>query len=142
MEELEKRTGGIWKPSPGSVYPLLSWLQENNYTKEIPGEKGDYVKRYMLTAKGEEFLEKQTKLREDVSKKLGFFAPPFLWFSSQPKLLGAIHKPIRRFIMSMMDLRMLGNELTDQDLEEIGELLNSTALRIEEITERLKEQNR
>ena len=39
MEELEKRTGGRWKPSPGSVYPLLAWLLESGYTEEVPKEK-------------------------------------------------------------------------------------------------------
>ncbi len=23
--EIEKHTSGFWKPSPGSIYPLLSW---------------------------------------------------------------------------------------------------------------------
>ena len=26
--EIEKKTNGCWKPSPGSVYPLLAWLQD------------------------------------------------------------------------------------------------------------------
>jgi DNA-binding PadR family transcriptional regulator len=28
MSEIETRTGGVWKPSPGSVYPTLSMLQD------------------------------------------------------------------------------------------------------------------
>jgi DNA-binding PadR family transcriptional regulator len=51
MHEIEKRTGGFWKPSPGSVYPLLAWLQDNSYIREVPGEE-DGVKRYTLTDKG------------------------------------------------------------------------------------------
>ena len=56
MEAVKKQTGGQWKPSPGSVYPLLTWLRENNYTKELPKEVTG-IKRYMLTEKGEKFLK-------------------------------------------------------------------------------------
>lgn len=63
MEEIEKETDGRGKPSPGSVYPLLAWLQDNGYTKEIHVEETG-VKRYMLTEQGEKFFEEQTRLKE------------------------------------------------------------------------------
>ena len=47
MEDIERHTGGCWKPSPGSIYPLLSWLQDNGHIKELPVENG--LKRYELT---------------------------------------------------------------------------------------------
>lgn len=28
MSEIDTRTGGVWKPSPGSVYPTLSMLED------------------------------------------------------------------------------------------------------------------
>ena len=40
MEKIEKHAGGFWKPSPGSIYPLLSSLQEHGYIKELPTENG------------------------------------------------------------------------------------------------------
>ncbi|MCS7136732.1 MAG: PadR family transcriptional regulator, partial [Aigarchaeota archaeon] len=36
MSEVERRTNGCWRPSPGSVYPLLAWLQDNGYVREVP----------------------------------------------------------------------------------------------------------
>ena len=51
--KLQKHTGGNWKPSPGSIYPmLLAWLQDNQYIKELPHENG--LKRYELTQTGKE----------------------------------------------------------------------------------------
>ena len=45
-----------WKPSPGSIYPLLSSLQEDGLIE--PNEEGDpSLKRFSLTAKGTEELE-------------------------------------------------------------------------------------
>ena len=78
MEEIEKETDGRWKPSPGSIYPLLAWLQDNGYTKEKPTEESG-IKRYTLTEQGEKFFEKQVKLKEKLQQKLEFLAPAFLF---------------------------------------------------------------
>jgi DNA-binding PadR family transcriptional regulator len=53
-EEIEYITE--WKPSPGSIYPLLSGLQEEELIE--PKEDSDpSLKRFSLTAKGAEELE-------------------------------------------------------------------------------------
>jgi DNA-binding PadR family transcriptional regulator len=36
MTEIEKSTNGYWKPSPGSTYPLLAWLQDKGHIKDAP----------------------------------------------------------------------------------------------------------
>ena len=28
MQEIEERSGGVWRPSPGSIYPALSQLED------------------------------------------------------------------------------------------------------------------
>lgn len=41
MQEIEERSGGAWKPSPGSVYPLLAQLEDEGLVKsdESDGRK-------------------------------------------------------------------------------------------------------
>ena len=39
MDEIQKHTGGNWKPSPGSIYPLLAWLQDNAIRKRATHRK-------------------------------------------------------------------------------------------------------
>ncbi len=142
MEEIERETGGRWKPSPGSVYPLLAWLQDDGYTKELPTEEGG-IKRYKLTEKGERFFEEQIKLEERLRKKLEFLAPlPFggFWFSFHPEKLQEIQEPARRFTRALFNLKIaLQENLTEQALKEVKEFLNSTAERIEEISKKIKE---
>ena len=142
MDEIEKETNGHWKPSPGSVYPLLAWLQDSGYTKEIPTEESG-IKRYMLTKKGEEFFEEQTKFGERLRKKLEFLAPPFFsgfWLSPHSEKLREIREPAKRFIRALLSLRRtLEENLTEQALKEVGEFLNSTAEKMEEISSKLKE---
>lgn len=51
MNEIEVRSGGIWKPSPGSVYPTLQLLVDEGLLEvtETAGRR-----TYSLTATGEE----------------------------------------------------------------------------------------
>jgi len=145
MEEIGNQTGGRWKPSPGSIYPLLAWLQENGYTEEIPREEKDIIKRYTLTEKGKKFSEEQSKLKEKLAEKMEFFAPPLLsgfWFSSHPKELGKIRGPARRLARSVLDLRIaLEENISDQAMSEIAKLMNSTAEKIETISKELLKKN-
>jgi DNA-binding PadR family transcriptional regulator len=141
-ETIEKRTDGRWKPSPGSVYPLLAWLQENGYTEEMPTEESG-IKRYRLTDKGERLFEEHVKFKERLEKKLEFLAPPIIsafWFNAHPEKLRGIREPEKRFVKALFNLRRtLEKNLTEQAIKEVGELLDSTAKKIEEISEKLKE---
>lgn len=147
MGEIERQTGGRWKPSPGSIYPLLAWLQENSYTEGIPREEKDIIKRYTLTEKGKKFFEEQSKLKQKLMDKLGFSAPPLLsgfWLSSHPEELGKIRGPARRLMRSLFSLRTaLEEDFSDQALNEIARLMNNTAQKIEAISKELtkKEEN-
>lgn len=80
MSELEKDTMGWWRPRPGSIYQLLSWLQDKGYVKEVPGQ-GDGSRRYVLTESGKYLLEEQTKIREGKKERFrhfsGHFGPPY-----------------------------------------------------------------
>jgi DNA-binding PadR family transcriptional regulator len=52
IQELTERTGGVWRPSPGSVYPTLQQLQDEELVREAPSETGKRV--YELTETGRE----------------------------------------------------------------------------------------
>ena len=148
MVAIEKETGGRWKPSPGSVYPLLAWLQDNGYTKGLPKEE-DGMKRYNLTDNGEKFFEEQTKFKERLEKKLEFLAPPpppffgKVWFNSHTEKLLEIREPARRFVRALFNLKTaLEENFTEQALRDVGEFLNSTAEQIEEIGKKIKEETK
>jgi len=49
IQELESRTGGIWRPSPGSVYPTLQLLEDEGLI--VPESSGGR-KAYTLTDAG------------------------------------------------------------------------------------------
>jgi DNA-binding PadR family transcriptional regulator len=50
IQELAERTGGVWRPSPGSVYPTLQHLEEEGL---ITGEDHEGKRVFSLTAEGQ-----------------------------------------------------------------------------------------
>jgi len=93
MDEIEKKSLGYWRPSPGSVYPMLSYLEKKGYIHE---ESEDGTKRYSLQQKGREFLESARKMEASEPSWRGrahLFLPPWLDFGmGQDKLLRAFRK--------------------------------------------------
>lgn len=49
MQEVQERSDGVWRPSPGSVYPALSQLEDEGL---IRTEQGDGRKLFALTDQG------------------------------------------------------------------------------------------
>ena len=53
MEEVTARTGGMWRPGPGAVYPALLSLEEKGFV--TVGAEGERAKKpYTITEKGRE----------------------------------------------------------------------------------------
>jgi DNA-binding PadR family transcriptional regulator len=53
IQEMEQRTGGRWRPSPGSVYPTLTQLEEEGL---VTSSESDGRKRFELTDTGRTWL--------------------------------------------------------------------------------------
>lgn len=56
LAELEERTEGVWRPSPGSVYPTLQMLEDEGL---VTGEKAEGKRMYALTDAGREHVEQR-----------------------------------------------------------------------------------
>src|SRR5918994_1048936 len=54
MQEIEQRSDGVWRPSPGSVYPALQLLEDEGLVRVEPG---DGRKAYGLTDEGRAHVE-------------------------------------------------------------------------------------
>jgi len=54
MEEIESRSGGAWRPSPGSVYPALSQLEDEGL---IRADEGAGRRAFELTDEGRSYIE-------------------------------------------------------------------------------------
>jgi len=61
IRELEERSGGIWRPSPGSIYPTLQLLEDEGLVTSTE-EEGKRV--YTITAAGRAELDERRKRGE------------------------------------------------------------------------------
>ncbi len=144
MDQIQKHNGGNWKPSPGSIYPLLAWLQDNLYIKELPTENG--FKRYELTQNGKDLLEEQTKIREKFQAEAGFMTHPFFdrFFSNIPEeKTNQIRSSMKRLLAASIKVgRSLGENYSEKYLDEALEVLNEASAKLEEMNTKLKGENK
>ena len=139
MEEIEKHTGGFWKPSPGSIYPLLAWLQDNGCIEELPLENG--LKRYELTPSGKVLLEEQKTIRTKFREEVGFFPAPFgnCFMKIPQEKTVEIRDSMKRLAIAFFQL---GNTLKEnysaQALNESLSAVDATSGKLEKINKKLK----
>lgn len=144
IEEIAKRTSGKWKPSPGSIYPLLAWLQDKGIVEEVPTEEAG-IRRYKLTEKGKKLLEKEAEIRRELKTKLKFIVPPltlsFLWSAKcLPEETLEIEESERRFLSAIFELtEKLQDKFSKEVLDEVKRVLDEASRKIEEITKKLRE---
>lgn len=53
IQEIDSRTGGAWRPSPGSIYPTLQLLEDEGVITAAAGSDGGR-KRFALTEQGQQ----------------------------------------------------------------------------------------
>ncbi len=63
MADIAERSGGVWKPSPGSVYPVLSALQDEGL---VDDEKVEGKRVFSLTASGRQYTEANASALSEV----------------------------------------------------------------------------
>ena len=69
MQEIEQRSDGVWRPSPGSVYPALQQLEDEGLVASRPASAG---KAYALTDAGRAHVEEHARrARRPVGRRQG-----------------------------------------------------------------------
>jgi DNA-binding PadR family transcriptional regulator len=69
IKALEERSGGFYSPSPGMVYPALTWLEEVGYASvAAEGTK----KLYSITDSGRTYLGENREAAETMLRQLEF----------------------------------------------------------------------
>lgn len=139
-EEIEIQTNGKWKPSPGSIYPLMALMRKKGFTKELPKDN-EGRKRYSFTYKGREFLEKQIALGQEFMKKMEFLMPMLmggLQLGPNQKRLRVTREPARRLLKVFLSLNRKIERLSTSDIEEITRTLQDCSQKLEKIAQKLK----
>lgn len=121
IKELEERTGGAYRPSPGVVYPTLSMLEDEGLVRQTGAETGR--KRFELTDEGKAELERE---RPSV-------AAVFARMEEAERHAGPGRPRVGR---AMMNLGMavktrMGRPVSPEELDRIIALIDETAAAID-----------
>ncbi|MEM2865566.1 MAG: PadR family transcriptional regulator [Candidatus Hadarchaeales archaeon] len=141
MDEIERRSEGCWRPSPGSIYPLLAWLQDTGHVEEMPRDKSG-MRRYRLTRTGKKLLQEERRVWTRVGKGANFFVHPFgpPWHRLPPEKTAEVRRAMRRVVVAFMEaMGTLAEEASGEALEGMRRILEETAERFEEMSRKLRE---
>lgn len=75
IKELEERFGGAYAPSPGTVYPTLTMLEDLGYARAMPEEGGRKI--YEVTDAGRKHLEEHSATVDDIFERIAKFVEGF-----------------------------------------------------------------
>lgn len=97
MQEIEMRSDGAWRPSPGSVYPALAQLEDEGLVR---AEKAGDRRTYVLTEAGQ----------ASVDERRGELDAPWEQMSdSVDEDVAALFREMRRVGMAASQIGHLGN---------------------------------
>jgi DNA-binding PadR family transcriptional regulator len=110
ISELENRTSGIWRPSPGSVYPTLQLLEDEGL---IVAEESGGRKRFTLTTAGREEAQRAEAERTN---------PP--WHEVDDDALASWHDMKDAVFGAMNALRQVMTSGTDEQRQRAVEVID------------------
>ena len=75
IKEIEEKFGGMYSPSPGTVYPTLTMLEDLGYARVVPEEGGKKI--YEITDDGRKYLAEHSTTVNDIFERIARFVGGF-----------------------------------------------------------------
>lgn len=123
IKEIEDRLGGAYSPSPGTVYPTLTLLEELGC---LTVETGDGAKKaYTITDEGRAVLDRNRATVEAIFKKIAEVGQR-AGNVTPPQLVRAMEN-----LRLALRLRLERGKLTDQQIADVAAALDAAALTVE-----------
>jgi DNA-binding PadR family transcriptional regulator len=127
IKALEERSGGFYSPSPGMVYPALTWLEEVGYASvAAEGAK----KLYSITESGRAYLRENQDVADamldqldHIGRKMGRVREIFGSHDEEDEVIGAARNELRRALREKRGAPA-------EEKSRIAEILKEAAARI------------
>jgi DNA-binding PadR family transcriptional regulator len=124
IKEIEQRSGGVYAPSPGMVYPTLTLLNDESLVDEVPDGAR---KKFAITDAGRALLKAEAETVAEALSRLDALAE-----MSQP----ADAAPVRRAMRNLHGVvhNRVRNEDVGRDVQlDIAKILDEAAQKIERL---------
>ena len=137
--KITRETGGKWKPSPGSIYPLLAGLKEKGFTQDsLSVENG--MRHYSLTNSGQEFFKEQLLLGQKFMEKMEYLVPMFIggfYFDKNEDNLLSAKESAKIVLQTFIELDAKKGTLTKENVTEITRILDNSNTQLRKIIEEI-----
>ena len=124
MQSIQENTGGLYRPSPGTVYPTLQMLEDFDL---LSSQEEGNRKIYELTETGREELEEQRPLLEDIYEDLGQGQ-----FLEQNEFFEEIHDQIMK-MFKLISRSFHRGRLDPTKMDKIHKIIQESVQRVDEI---------
>jgi len=126
IKAIEEAVGGAYSPSPGTIYPMLTLLEELGYVSVAPANEGSR-KLHAITDQGRAFLEANrpaldtllARMADAVRAQPGVAAP-------------AVVRAIENLKLAVR-LRLGRQPLTEEQVETMAAILDGAAAKVERL---------
>jgi len=126
IKELEGRFGGSYAPSPGTVYPTLTMLEDLGYARVVPEEGGKKI--YEITDEGRKHLAEHSTTVDDIFDRIARFVEGF---TDAP--MTELNQSFQR--LAKATYKTATSHIRDKDtLEKIRDVIRKAAEDIEALT--------
>jgi DNA-binding PadR family transcriptional regulator len=109
MQEIEERSGGLWRPSPGSIYPALSQLEDEGLVR---AEESAGRRAFALTDEGRAYVEEHRDALGAPWDDAGGDVPEDMW---------ALRKLLMGLGMATMQVLQAGDEAQTAEARKVLE---------------------
>jgi DNA-binding PadR family transcriptional regulator len=124
IRELEDRTGGAYRPSPGVIYPTLSLLEDEGFARPTAAEGGR--KLYEITEDGRAALEKERPMVQAIFARMADAQGHAEASRSGPRIRRAMEN-----LASALRIRMSSGDVNEAQVEAITRAIDEAAAAIE-----------
>jgi DNA-binding PadR family transcriptional regulator len=128
IKALEERSGGVYTPSAGTVYPTLSLLEDLGYASVATDEGGRKV--YSITDEGRAYLSDNRSAVDDIFDRIADIGSAFL--SDAMMDVNRAFKEVGRATYSAAPRNVRDKEL----LGKIKDVLDRAAMEIDDLSKR------
>jgi len=124
IRELEDRTGGAYRPSPGVIYPTLSLLEDEGFARAAAAEGGR--KLYEITDEGRAALDKERPMVKAIFARMDDAQGHAETSRSGPRIRRAMEN-----LGAALRIRLSSGDVNEAQVEAITKAIDEAAAAIE-----------
>lgn len=99
IRTIEEMFGGAYSPSPGTIYPTLTLLEEMGYARVEADEEGGSRKLYRITAEGKAYLDENRDTVDALMSRMDVTARAMSKMAAPMAIREAMHTLKRALFM-------------------------------------------